>query len=537
METNKNGTGLKKRLTQLKQWLLQLKKRATENQSMRVKFTLFFIWVMILSTGICILANLYFLEDYYLERKLDSVVEEITEINETLNRYEFSGSKKDIDESMREEVEDILRKCWMQYNISVVIVGTDNQVLFQSSSEMFDLQLRLRQYLFSESMDLTPVYENGAYRVVLMNEEHGGARYMDAFGFLESGAIFVLSTPVESIQESAAVSNRFFMVTGLTAALISGMFVFFMMKHMTRPVLELSEIAARMAKQDFRVRYKGDSAGEVGVLGESMNHLASELEKTINELKAANEQLQKDIEEKIQIDDMRKEFLSNVSHELKTPIAIIQGYAEGLQDCVNDDPESREFYCEVIMDEANKMNQMVQKLLNLNHLEFGDGSCEMITFDLSELIHGMIDSTSILLQQKEGTLEYRENAASMLVIGDEFKMEEVLKNYISNACNHLGGERKVLITAEDSGPSRVRVSVYNTGEHIPQESLDKVWVKFYKVDKARTREYGGSGIGLSIVKAIMDQHGCPYGVANTKDGVVFWFEMNKAKAEEIVDVE
>ncbi len=516
----------------IRQWQLYLKKRALENQSMRVKFTLFFIWVMLLSTGICIFANLYFLEDYYLERKLDSVVQEIQEINGTLKRYEFSGSKREITEPMREEVEDILRKCWMQYNISVVIVGTDNEVLFQSSSEMFDLQLRLRQYLFSESMDLTSVYENEAYRVVLMKEEHSSARYMDAFGFLESGAIFVLSAPVESIQESASVSNRFFMLTGLTTALIAGMFVFFMMKHMTRPVLELSEIAARMAKQDFGVRYQGEATGEVAVLGESMNHLAAELEKTIAELKAANAQLQKDIEEKIQIDDMRKEFLSNVSHELKTPIAIIQGYAEGLQDCVNEDAQSREFYCEVIMDEANKMNQMVQKLLNLNQLEFGDGSCEMITFDLSELIHGMMDATYILLQQKEGTLEYQETASSMLVVGDEFKIEEVLKNYISNACNHLDGERKVLITARDSAADRVRVSVYNTGEAIPPEALDQVWVKFYKVDKARTREYGGSGIGLSIVKAIMDQHGCPYGVENTAEGVVFWFEMNKAKPED-----
>lgn len=507
-------------------WWKESSRNSSMKQSMRVKFTLVFILVMVSAISICILLNFYFLEDYYLERKKDSVAEEIAQINQTLNKYGFTGNSIDMSSALQEEMEEILKDCLVKYNISTVIIGADNQVLFQSSSEMFNLQLRLNQYLLSDGMDLKKIYESSRYQVVMLNDTRSNVRYMDAFGFLDTGGIFVMSTPVESIRESVAVSNKFFVLTGITVSLMAGMYIFFMMKRMTKPVLELSEIAARMAKQDFRVRYQGDASDEVGVLGNSMNHLSAELEKSISELKAANEQLQRDIEEKIQIDDMRKEFLSNVSHELKTPIAIIQGYAEGLQDCVNDDPESREFYCEVIMDEAAKMNQMVQKLLNLNHLEFGSNTCEMVTFDLSELIHGMIDSTRILLQQKEGTLEYHETAHSMMVLGDEFMMEEVLKNYISNACNHLDGERKVLITAEDGAEHRVRVSVYNTGEPIPLESLEKVWVKFYKVDKARTREYGGSGIGLSIVKAIMEQHGCPYGVFNVKDGVVFWFELN-----------
>lgn len=502
--------------------------KTLRRQSLRVKFTLLFIAVMVAATGISILLNLYFLEDYYLENKKDAVVSEIAEINQVMSSYGFTGSSKDMSISLQEEVVEILTECWSKYNISAVIMGTDDVVLFHSSSEMIDLQRRLGQYIFSDKMDVREIYSNSRYKVVMMNENRSSERFMDAFGFLESGCGFLLSTPVESIRESAAISNKFFVLTGVTVALFAGMYIFFIMKRMTRPILELTSIANRMARQDFHVRYQGDAQDEVGLLGSSMNYLASELEKTITELKAANEQLQKDIEEKIQIDDMRKEFLSNVSHELKTPIAIIQGYAEGLQDCVNDDEESREFYCEVIMDEAAKMNQMVQKLLNLNQLEFGNRTSEMVEFDLSEMIHGMMDSTRILLQQKEGTMDYHEYAHDMMVFGDEFMIEEVLKNYISNACNHLGGEKKVLISAEDSADNRVRVSVYNTGEHIPQESLEKVWVKFYKVDKARTREYGGSGIGLSIVKAIMDQHECPYGVENTTGGVVFWFELNRA---------
>ena len=181
------------------------------------------------------------------------------------------------------------------------------------------------------------------------------------------------------------------------------------------------------------------------------------------------------------------------------------------------------------MDESQKMNQMVQKLMKLNQLEFGNQMLEITSFDLGEMIRGMMDATGVLFEQKEGVVEYRQLCESMQVTGDEFMIEEVLKNYLSNAANHLRQGGKVLVMAEDSTDNRIRVSVYNQGQQIPEEFLDKVWIKFFKVDKARTREYGGSGIGLSIVKAIMEQHGCPYGVENKEDGVMFWFEMNREK--------
>jgi len=230
-------------------------------------------------------------------------------------------------------------------------------------------------------------------------------------------------------------------------------------------------------------------------------------------------ELQDDIEKKIQIDEMRKEFLSNVSHELKTPLALIQGYAEGLQECINDDAESREFYCDVIIDEADKMNRMVKKLLTLNQLEFGNDQVVMERFNMTELITGVANSTKILREQKNIRLEL-ENPEEAWVWGDEFKVEEVITNYMSNAINHADGEKVIRVFYTCS------VSVFNTGQPIPEEDLDKIWVKFYKVDKARTREYGGSGIGLSIVKAIMDSLHQQCGVINHEDGVEFWMELS-----------
>ena len=222
---------------------------------------------------------------------------------------------------------------------------------------------------------------------------------------------------------------------------------------------------------------------------------------------------------------MRQEFLANVSHELKTPIALIQGYAEGLQDNVNDDPESREFYCEVIVDEADKMNKMVKKLLSLNQLEFGNGQVHLEHFDLQQVVQSVLSSSEILFRQKEVTLSYNGDHP-VYVWADEYMTEEVVMNYVSNALNHIDGE-KIIEVKIVSCDGKARVSVFNTGKPIPEEDIDKIWSKFYKVDKARTREYGGNGIGLSIVKAIMEAHNQAYGVKNYDNGVEFWFELDE----------
>ena len=234
-------------------------------------------------------------------------------------------------------------------------------------------------------------------------------------------------------------------------------------------------------------------------------------------------------EKKEKIDEMRKEFLANVSHELKTPIALIQGYAEGLKEGVNDDAESREFYCEVIMDEAAKMNIMVKKLLTLNELEFGNDVVKMDRFDVIALIENYLQSAQLLTKQNGITLRM-EHYDPVYVWADEFKTEEVFANYFSNAVNHCGGEKLIDIRVTRQEKT-VRIKVFNTGQPIPEDSLPHIWEKFYKVDKARTRAYGGSGVGLSIVKAIMESMNRGYGAENYENGVAFWFELEAVGKE------
>ena len=306
--------------------------------------------------------------------------------------------------------------------------------------------------------------------------------------------------------------------------------MYFAGKKITSPILSLAALSERMSELDFDARYTGDSEDEIGVLGNSMNTLSEKLKETIGELKTANNELQKDIEEKIRIDEARKEFIANVSHELKTPIALIQGYAEGLTEGMAEDPESRDYYCEVIQDEAGKMNKMVKQLLTLTALEFGNDKPVMEQFDLVTLISGVLSSAKILLQQKEAQVIF-DASEPVMVWADEFKIEEVVTNYLNNAMNHLDGEKRIEIRIEKND-KEVKVTVFNTGQNIPEEDLGKLWTKFYKVDKARTREYGGNGIGLSIVKAIADSMNKKCGVFNHEDGVEFWFELDGKASEE-----
>ena len=349
--------------------------------------------------------------------------------------------------------------------------------------------------------------------------------YVECWGQLDDEHYFIIRTPLESIRESANISNKFYFAVGLAIIVVSGLMIMLVTKRITRPISELTDLSKKMSDLDFEAKYESKVGNEIDVLGDNFNRMSSQLETTISELKSANNELQRDIEDKIKIDKMRKEFLDNVSHELKTPIALIQGYAEGLKENISDDPESREFYCDVIMDEASKMNKLVKNLLTLNQLESGKDAVVMERFDIVSLIRGVLQTMNIMIGQKEANVIF-EAEKPVYVWADEFKIEEVVTNYVSNALNHLDGEKEIEIKLQDED-NRVKISVFNTGTPIPEADVPNLWNKFYKVDKARTREYGGSGIGLSIVKAIMESMNQEYGVQNFDNGVEFWFTLDR----------
>lgn len=362
------------------------------------------------------------------------------------------------------------------------------------------------------------------YMIEIHQDDRMQTGYYDLTGYLSNGYMIVMRTSMDSINNSARFTNRTFLYFSLAILILAAIVISCISRYFSKPIHDMAIIAKRMSNLDFDAKVKVKSRDEVGELGESMNTLSMKLERTISELKTANNELHRDIEQKTQIDEMRKEFLSHVSHELKTPIALVQGYAEGLKESISDDPQSMEFYCDVIIDEANKMNNMVKKLLSLNELEFGQGQVQVTRFDILELISNICNASNILLEETGADIILPDDTP-LYVWSDEFLTAEVFTNYLTNAIHYVSKNGRIEIKFVQL-EKELQVVVYNSGNQIPAEELEKLWIKFYKVDKARTREYGGSGIGLSIVAAAMDALGKQYGVRNVEDGVEFYFNLD-----------
>lgn len=491
--------------------------------SLRTELNILFLFVMVGMIVFLVIINQFFLERVYLSHQLDVVKQAYQSIDEASTDGSFATDEYDIE----------LQSICDTYGIELIILDADSQMIKSSSSDADYMAHILWDNLIGDSMmggseGVKRIIEkNDEYTIQIENDKRLNTEYLEIWGVIDSGYIVMVRSALAGIRESVGISNRFMLYCGIAAIVIGSISILYLSNRITRPILQLSKISEEMKNLNFEAKYVADShkktTNEIDILGDNINELSETLEATIKELKNANNELKQDIAHKEQIDEMRREFLSNVSHELKTPIALIQGYAEGLEEGISDDPESMVFYCDVIRDEASKMDTLVKKLLTLNQLEFGNDNAQMERFDITETIKNYIKSADILTKQKNATVQMDEYPP-IYVWADEFKTEEVLMNYFSNALNHISGDCIIEIKLK-TYDDKVRISVFNTGEPIPEDSIGHIWEKFYKVDKARTREYGGSGVGLSIVKAIMESMHQGYGVNNYDNGVEFWFEL------------
>ena len=491
--------------------------------SLRFEISAVFIGIMVGTFLMCLVVNLFFMERFYIQNKREAIIAAYRSISQAIGSGDITSEEFD---------EEIYHIC-ERYSIEMIVLDADSKTLKTSSNNsellakvLWDNMISSATGSASQLSDRTIIDYGDDYTLQITVDKGTGRQYLEMWGIVGNGNLVLVRTTMESIRDNVSISNTFMVYVALIAIVVGSVLILYICKKVTDPIKRLYYISDDMKKLNFEAKYvpENEYRNEIDVLGQNMNELSETLEYNIKELKNANIALKSDIARKEEIDTMRKEFLSNVSHELKTPIALIQGYAEGLKEGINDDEESRNFYCEVIMDEASKMNIMVKKLLTLNQLEFGNDSANMERFDIVDMVTNYLKSASMLARQKEATVKF-DDYPPIFVWGDEFKIEEVLQNYYSNAINHISGEKVIEVKIATTEDNHVRVSVFNTGEPIPEDSIDHIWEKFYKVDKARTREYGGSGVGLSIVKAIMEGMHQKYGVINYDNGVEFYFEL------------
>ena len=487
-----------------------------------------------------IILNNTFLRSYYINNREDSLIQAFEEI-------------KTIDVS-DEDLPDRMLEIESKYNLSIQIliqtavipedVKVDEFLYFPGlydriygsefiiseeilSKVIVDYNLtesREADLKFGKSVNIASNYD--AYIMDLNSEVenyHQNNQMLGLFVAADTDLginMFYISTiTFSSIQDSIRIFNSFTILIGFIFMIIAGLMMYFFSYRFTNPILEINRIADEISKLDFSHKVEITTDDEIGDLGYSINKMSTQLEISIKELQLSNDKLAKEILYKNKIDQMRKEFVANASHELKTPLSLIMGYGEALK-LSGLDNKTKSEYLDIILDETNKMSNLVKELLNLSQIESGKKEFKYNNFSLKSLVE---DTTKLFaLVFKEKKIDVNLDLVDQEINSDYDQLQSVLSNFISNAINHIDYDRKIEVSTKLNEDGNVILSVTNTGENIPENEVNNIWDSFYKVDKARTRAYGGQGLGLSIVKTILETLGYDYGVVNHDKKVEFF---------------
>lgn len=552
-------------------------------KSIKWKLTITFIVVIVCLIGSILLFNTLFLEDLYVAKKkeiitnsyyaLENGITEAYDMGYTLSDL-FKRKKDSSGQVVESNLARFLRELQEIYGVMTILMDSSNKTysLYQNSSKS---DRRMMEYIYKDAgsnenleilekndlytiainKNIPPIlksqktgtensgpseyYENGGpgkndtnitnKKTTVVPDRRNVGADIECFGFLsDNQTAFFLTIPVESIKEPIDLFNKVLITVSLVALAIGAIIIYIVSNNLSKPLLELATISKKMSHLEFENKYTGKSMDEIGELGNAMNEMSDKLEKSIKELKNANLKLKQDLEQKEQLDLMRQEFVANVSHELKTPISLIKGYAEGLEtEGIADSKENRDYYISVIKDEIDRMGSMVRQLLDLSALERGMEELDITRINLREIVEGVINNYEIKI--KENNIIIKVDIDSNLYVwADGYKLEEVIRNYLTNAINHVDENKKIIVSTSKNIDNVVRFKVFNSGVQLPEDEQKKIWDKFYKVDKAHTRSYGGTGLGLSIVKAIADKHNTICGSCNTsyenQKGIEFYFD-------------
>ena len=487
-------------------------------RSIRNKLFISLCVIVLLIISILIILNNIVLGRFYLYNKKKNLKETYNIIN---NYYNSDNYEEDINAE--------LDRISIKNDFDILIKDEYNQSIYISNKDFFSGLIQMNLMTVKSNMEKKNILEKtDKYTISEIKDETTNIKYIIFVSNLDNGYKIYIRMPIAAIEESVKISNKFLYYIAVFVILFGGIILSIVSRRFSEPIEELDSIAKKMADLDFSQKYKVSQANdEIDNLGISINKLSDKLESTIKQLKNTNLELEKDVEEKSQIDEMRKSFISDVSHELKTPIALIQGYSEGLIENVNSDDESRKFYAEVILDEASKMDKLVKQLLELMKLEYGKKNFNNSNFNIIEMEKEILRKSDVMIQKENIKVEMPEETA-IEVYADEFYIDQVLTNYVTNAikyCDEINNEKKIKITKEVID-KKVRITVFNTSKGLSEEELVRIWNRFYKIDESRNRDNGGTGIGLSLVKAIMNNYGNDYGAKNVEGGIEFYFELD-----------
>lgn len=412
------------------------------------------------------------------------------------------------------------------YNTSIAVLNTDNGILiqFKTNSDVVDSRnSNVINYVIKEiNSDKQALERLNSGDEVTFNftDTLGDINYIASS--VKQGKYMIIGfTSLQQITEAARVIGMFYKYFFFGAVVVAVILAFVYSKFITKPLRTINGVAVKLSNLDFSEKCSVKNNDEIGNLAATLNFLSDNLDSALTSLNEANKKLQADIDKERRIEVMRKEFIADVSHELKTPITLIKGYAEGIKDGIFLEG-SMENSLDVIVDESDKMSKLVKDMLQLSSLESGKEKLNREVFDLSYVVNKVVVKLSHSIDEKNLSINMKLKSAE--VDADAFKIEQVVTNFMTNAIKHTPEGGNIYINMELS-LGDVLVSFENEGSIIDSDDIDKLWDQFYKVDKSRNRKDGGTGLGLSIVKNILDLHGGSYSVENTKIGVKFTFTL------------
>ncbi len=470
---------------------------------MKISKKLFFMnsGIVLVILGILFLSAGTFFRRYYLNKKVHRLKEIAKYIRNPSSQLSL------------EEIEDL-------YRVKVEFVDI-------SGDDLSSKSIAYRK-IYGEDFDLNNIKERileDEELVQLKQEPGSGVNFLEYLSLYENDLIMIVGSPVFPIKQAIDYSTKFYLYALMAALAVSFILNYFFAKIFTSPLRKLTSISHNMADLSFDEKADIKTGDELEELAQSMNYMSEKLEETINKLEDSNIKLKKEIEKERMLEKLRKNFISSVNHELKTPIALISGYAEGLKDGVADE-SSREFYCQVIMDEAKKMDEMVKDLLLISQIESGYFKIKKVPFEISSALKRGLEKFEILIRNKNLRLKTNIDKA-VLVWADGNSVDQVINNLLSNAVRYCPDGGDVEVKLEDFG-EELRLGIYNSSNKIDKNELQKIWTPFYRLDKSGSKKYGGTGLGLSIVREILEKHGSRYGVDVVDGGVEFYIYMKKS---------
>ncbi|WP_315120530.1 ATP-binding protein [uncultured Clostridium sp.] len=493
--------------------------------SIRTKLFIQISIIILIFALLTTVINSNFLEKYYVYQKKQVLIKQGDYISElsTEDYKEMAVELRTIESRYSANISIISSEGRVKYSSSFAVIN-DSPYMFEKPDKEFPEEKPIKPFPREKPHEIKEreVINKNSF-IELQTDKMLNGDFLVYNRELDNGDVLDIRVFLNSISESAKVANTFLFLISLILLVIGGFWAFIMANNFTKPILQMNEITRDMAALNFSKKCNIKTMDEINQLGDSINYLSEQLEQSLTELREANEELQHDIERERKIDEMRKEFISNISHELRTPISIVEAYSEGLKLNIIRDEKKKNYYCDVIMEETGKMDKLLRELLDLAQMEGEYFKLNKSEFNIKELINSCYLKYQEIFKNKKINA-YIDVKEEVLVYADSFRIEQVLNNLINNAIAYIDGERVIKITCEKN-KDHVKVSIFNTGPQIPKDELDKLWISFYKTDKSRNRGKGGYGLGLSIVRAIQQLHGSDYGAENLEDGVVFWFHI------------